>query len=204
MKSVSPERAVDRLRAGGLLVHPTEGVYGLGGALDGGATGRLRAAKARPESGFVVLLPEPDPAAGLRSSLASFLAAAFWPGPLTLILDDPDHRFPADVKAPDGSVAVRRCGNEVTNRILDLLGAPITSTSANRPGDRPARTLAEGIAAAEALGLEVVGVDGGGLDGDAPSTIVDVRSGTVRVLREGGIPAAEIGRVVALQARKTS
>lgn len=201
MRSVSRDEAVAVLRAGGLVVHPTEAVYGIGGALAPEPTRRLRSAKDRSQEGFVLLLPSDDGARDLLTPEASKLAAAFWPGALTLILDDPEHRFPTDVKAADGSVAVRRCGNAGTNRLVDALGGPITSTSANPPGGRPACTFREALAAATALGLDAVGLDGGNLKGGAPSTIVDARSTPVRVLREGAVPAAEIRRVAKQQAR---
>lgn len=184
--------AVDALRGGGLFVHPTETVYGLGGLLGGPAPELLRTMKKRPSSGFVVLLPDEGFAAPLLSPLGRDLANAFWPGPLTLVVTDTEDRFPRPVKAHDGSVALRVCGNPITTAFLEFLGEPVTSTSANLPGEPPARTFQGAKDAAATLGVRVRGLDGGILAGGPPSTLIDVRREAPEVLREGGVPVTAL------------
>ena len=187
------ESLVAELRDGGLVIHPTESVYGIGGSVEGPATARLRLAKGREAGGFVVLVPGGGEwTRGLLSPVGEALASRFWPGPLTMVVDDPDGRFPEGVKAPDGSVAVRVCGNPATAALLDAFSGPITSTSANTPGGRPARSFEEAREAAIALGLELKGLDGGPLEGGAPSTLVDARGDRLQILREGRILADEV------------
>ena len=133
-----------RLEAGELVIHPTEAVYGLGGLLEDAPLARLRNLKNRPAGGFVVLIPAERSVADLLGSEGRALARTFWPGPLTLVLDDPEDRFHPGAKAPDGSIAVRVPGHPLTLRLLRDTGRPITSTSANRPGAPPAVTARPG------------------------------------------------------------
>lgn len=186
------EDAVALLEEGGLVLHPTETVYGIGGLLEGPSTARLRRAKGRTSGGFVMLVPGSRHLGGLLGEAGSALADAFWPGPLTLVCDDPEGRFPEAVKAWDGSVAVRVCGHEVTRALVTRLGRPITSTSANLPGQAPGKTLAAGLEAVRALGLECLALDGGTLPGSPPSTIVDIRGRGWRVIRDGAIAASDL------------
>ncbi|MDH3223091.1 MAG: Sua5/YciO/YrdC/YwlC family protein, partial [Gemmatimonadota bacterium] len=86
------EDAVALLEKGGLVLHPTETVYGIGGLLEGPSTARLRRAKGRRAGGFVVLVPGSDHVEGHLGTAGGRLARAFWPGPLTLVCDDPEGR----------------------------------------------------------------------------------------------------------------
>lgn len=189
------ESAAAVLSEGGLVIHPTETVYGIGCMVDGPGVQKLREAKRRGSSGFVLLIPGFEQARELLGAAGSRLAQAFWPGPLTLVCHDDRSRFPPEVKADDGSVAVRVCGNPVTRELVARLGAPMTSTSANRPGGSPAVTLAEALDACDAMGLTTFGLDGGTLPGQPPSTIVDVRGDSWTVIRRGAVPQAELRRI---------
>lgn len=192
--------AADRVRAhlagGGIVAYPTETVYGVGCALDPAALERLAAFKrARP---FLLLIAGPEQAAGLRwTAPARRLAESFWPGPLTLALDDPDHAFPDRVRGPDGAVAVRVSPHPAVPDLLDAAGGPVTSTSANRPGEPAASTAVE----AAALGDDIDGLlvlDAGPLPPAAPSTIV--RCGAdARILREGSLSRERIETIVELE-----
>ena len=136
-----------RLRAGELAVHPAETVYGFGGTLDPRPLEALRALKGRSSGGFVVLIPDPKSVEPLLGDAGRALARAFWPGPLTLVVEDRADRFPPAAKAPDGTVALRAPGREDTLALLREVGGPMTSTSANAPGGRPAVTVTEALAA---------------------------------------------------------
>ena len=122
------------------------------------------------------------------------LAASFWPGPLTLALTAPEGRFPPQVVGSDGAVAVRVSPHPAVTDVLAAAGGPVTSTSANRPGQPPARTAGAAAAGAEIPGLLVL--DGGELPPALPSTIVRCGPGPVRILREGVIDREALERVV--------
>ncbi len=194
----SLEEARRRLEEGELVVHPTEAVYGFGGFLDAVPLGRLRGLKDRPAGGFVVLVPSAESVAGLLDAAGGALARAFWPGPLTLVLDDPGDSFPPGAKAADGSVAVRVPDHPVTLRLLRDAGRSITSTSANRPGATPARTAGEARREALALGAELFALDAGPLPGGAPSTLVRLGADCPKLIRRGPHDPLQLSEVMGL------
>ena len=196
----------DHVQEGGLLVHPTETVYGLGSRPAGTGLHALLRAKGRgPERPVLLLTADPDPAPGLAwTSEARALADAFWPGPLTLVLHDPENRYPEGVRNVSGGVAVRNTLHPLIRALVHALEEPLTSTSANAPGDPPALRAHE---AAQALqGLTGGGasetqegfrtLDGGPLRPSAPSTLVDCTGPQARVLREGALPTRALQDVV--------
>ena len=187
-----------RLEAGELVIHPTEAVYGLGGFLEDGPLARLRGLKDRTAGGFVVLVPSARSVADLLDSEGRALARAFWPGPLTLVVDDPGDRFHPGAKAPDGSVAVRVPGHPLTLRLLRETGRPLTSTSANRPGGPPAVTAPGARDAAASLGTEPYALDAGPLPGGAASTLVRLGEGCPILIRQGPLDLLELNEVLRL------
>ena len=187
-----------RLEAGELVIHPTEAVYGLGGFLEDGPLARLRGLKNRPAGGFVVLIPSARSVADLLDSEGRALARAFWPGPLTLVLDDPGDRFHPGAKATDGSVAVRVPGHPVTLQLLRDTGRPITSTSANRPGAPPAVTARGAREAAVSLGTEPFALDAGPLPGGSASTLVRLGESCPILIRQGPLDLLQLNEVLRL------
>ena len=185
-----------RLRAGELAVHPAETVYGFGGTLDPRPLEALRALKGRSSGGFVVLIPDPKSVEPLLGDAGRALARAFWPGPLTLVVEDLADRFPPAAKAPDGTVALRAPGREDTLALLREVGGPMTSTSANAPGGRPAVTVTEALAAAGALGRSMAALDGGRLPGGRPSTMVRAAPGPPVLLRRGQVGERDLARAL--------
>jgi L-threonylcarbamoyladenylate synthase len=184
--------AVGALDAGELIVYPTDTLYALGAsALNHSAVARLRSVKRR-EAGK----PLPLVAADQRQAeslcaawpkAAGRLAEQFWPGPLSLVLASASV-VPTEVTAGRGTVAIRVPALELTRRLCDVAG-PLVSTSANVSGGRPPMTCAEalnGLADVVALALDA------GPGRALPSTIVDVVSGTPRLVREGAVPWAAI------------
>ncbi|MDE0474765.1 MAG: Sua5/YciO/YrdC/YwlC family protein [Gammaproteobacteria bacterium] len=187
------------LRSGGLLAYPTETVYGLGGLVEEGPLRALAALKRRDAGKpFLLLLPDAQAAAGLVwNRCARRLAERLWPGPLTLVLSDPGHSFPAQVRGGSGGVAVRMSPAPVARQILDEVGAPITSTSANPPGGAPARSGNEAWEAARALepGERLWVVDAGKLPPAPASTIVDCTAQDPVVLRAGELDMATLREI---------
>ena len=187
------------VRSGGLLAYPTETVYGLGGLVEGGPLRALAALKRRDTGKpFLLLLPDAQAAAGLVwNRCARRLAERLWPGPLTLVLPDPGHSFPAQVRGGSGGVAVRMSPAPVARQILDEVGAPITSTSANPPGAAPARSGMEARDAARALEADerLWVVDAGELPPAPASAIVDCTGRDPVVLRAGALDPSELREI---------
>ena len=186
---------VAHLRSGGLLAHPTSTVFGLGGLLGAESTRRLAALKGRPrEKPFLVLLPPGEPPGWVDTPPGlSALAAAHWPGPLTLVVPWSGPDAPAGIVSGEGGVAVRRDGHPRLESLLAVLGEPMTSSSLNTTGEAPAASVPQALAALQALGAgEDVWIlssePAGGTGATLPSTIVDLTTHPVRLLREGAIP----------------
>ena len=192
--------AADRIRghlsAGGLLAYPTETVYGFGCALRPRALERLAAFKGdRP---FLLLIRgRPDAPRLTWTPEAERLADAFWPGPLTLALDDPTSAYPPQVRGAEGTVAVRVSPHPGVADLLAAAGGPVTSTSANRPGDAAALDAIAAADAGRTLDPLLV-LDGGTLPPSRPSTVVRCGDG-VRILREGALTRSDLLTVTELE-----
>jgi L-threonylcarbamoyladenylate synthase len=188
------------LRAGKLLAYPTETVYGLGSAPTVPALAALARLKGRPEGKPFLLLISGRRMAeewGLVfSPSATALSDAFWPGPLTLVLRGGEGRLPDELRGKEGGIAVRHTSHPGIARLVTLLGEPLTSTSANRPGGPPAPgpdRLIELFGPEERNG-ELLVLDGGVLGNVPPSTLVDCTGPVALMVREGAIPRAELRR----------
>ncbi len=200
--------ACEHLRAGGLVILPTDTVYGIGcEAADAGAVERLLAAKGRGRRmPPPVLVADPADLDGVVSEVpdaARALMDVFWPGPLTLILTA-DESLTWDLGETGGTIAVRMPDHELA---LELLGAsgPLAVTSANPTGAPPATDAASARAAfpgrvraaGAAGGGDILLLDGGATPGPVPSTIVTlagVHARAPRVLRQGVLTPADLAR----------
>lgn len=181
----------EHLRDGGIVAYPTETVYGLGGACTPEAVERVRQTKGREaEKPLLALIDSVEAAAGLVwTDEARELASVFWPGSVTLVLSDPDRTFPDGVRSLRGTVGVRVSPHPLVGALLSALGAPVTSTSLNLPGEDPVSSGWEARELLVRLGAEgVLLLDVGTLPPSAPSTVVDFTGPTPVVLREGAIP----------------
>jgi len=186
----------EHLRAGGVVAHPTETVYGFGGLLTDVALARLRWLKRRErDKPFIMLVPDTESVAGLGwNDAARSLAEVFWPGAVTLVLPDPDRIFPGPVRSGAGAVAVRVSPDPWVRALLDSTAEPLTSSSANTPGGPPARSGSEAARIARSLGAgeEVWVLDAGTLPPSAPSTVIDCTGSLPVVLREGATPLGRL------------
>ncbi len=189
---------IAHLQAGRILAYPTETVYGFGTMIDRDAVERLVALKRRPPAKPFLLLISDTPMLtrlGLHlTPSASMLAARHWPGPLTLVLPGGERRIPERLRGPEGGIAVRWTPHPGLQRLITALGDPITSTSANLPGEPAAVTSAEIVAqwGAELASGELRLLDGGRLPPSPASTVVDCTGRLPRVIRPGAIPAATL------------
>ena len=187
---------LDHLRSGGLLAYPTDTVYGFGGLPTRSVIEGLIALKRRDRTKPMLLLVPDRAAVGSLTWTpeAIELADVFWPGSVTLVLSDPGARYPEGVRGPQGSVAVRLSPHPLVTELVGGLAGAILSTSANLPGEPPARDAQEALDAALAAGAgdELWVLDGGVLEPSPPSTILDCSGREPVVLREGTIPVARV------------
>lgn len=187
------------LEAGGLLVHPTSTVYGLGGGT-AEADAEVARLKDRPaDRPFLRIAYDVEALRVERPDLrwtsdAEQLARRFWPGPLTLVLDD----------GTDQGLGVRVEAHPVTRAVLRRWGGSLSSTSLNRSGDTAATTpsgVRDTLDALPRPRLPTVWLDAGELPGGPPSTLLSLRHPTPRLLRSGAVgPRAieeALGREVA-------
>ena len=186
------------IRRGGLLVFPTETVYGLGAsAWDGEACTRIFEAKGRPADNPLIVhisgLPMlPEVAASVPEAAAK-LFEVFAPGPLTVILSR-GPRIPDAVTAGLDSVGVRIPAHPVAQALLKAVGMPIAAPSANRSG-RPSPTDFE-TAVRQMQGRVDALLDGGRCEHGLESTILRVGEDGVAVLREGAVTQEMIRSVL--------
>ncbi len=195
-------RIVTHLGRGGLLAYPTETVYGLGSRVVQTDVAALAALKGRVASKpFLLLISDRSMAEahGLAfNATADALARAFWPGPLTLVLPGGSGRLPDMLRGPDGGIAVRWTSHRDIAQLVAALGSPLTSTSANIPGQPPgpgASAIARDFAPAVEAGTLMV-LDGGVLGNRPPSTVVDCTKPRAQIVREGTLSVAELRRAV--------
>jgi tRNA threonylcarbamoyl adenosine modification protein (Sua5/YciO/YrdC/YwlC family) len=189
--------AAAAVRAGGLVVLPTDTVYGLGcDAFSSDAVRTLLEAKGRTAS-----MPAPvlvgswrtiDGLVSVVPNTARELIEAFWPGGLSLVLPHAPS-LAWELGDTRGTVMLRMPLHPVALELLREVG-PMAVSSANRSGSPPASTMDE---ARLQLGQSVsVYLDGGPSGAPVASTIVDLTSSTPRILREGAVPTSEVAAVL--------
>jgi L-threonylcarbamoyladenylate synthase len=194
------------ITGGGVVIYPTETVYGLGAnALDPKAVGRVFRVKGRgPDKPLIVLARDFGQIKKLVSEIppwARTLMGLFWPDGLTLIMSA-SPSVPRELLAGGTSIAVRISGHPVVRALMQVIGVPLISTSANRSGRKAPVTAA---AARREMGDRVdLIIDGGPADGGKPSTILDVRTESVQLVRSGRISADEIRKVVPLEIEESA
>jgi len=184
------ERAAEIWRAGGLVALPTETVYGLGAdARNDLAVARIFEAKGRPKfNPLIVHVASITQAQELVvwNDLADRLAAAFWPGPLTLVLPiKKETGLSPLVTAELPTLAVRMPANPVAQKILAAFGGPIAAPSAN-PSGKISPTSVDHVRSGLSGRIEAI-LDGGTCDVGLESTIVGLSDGPT-LLRPGGLP----------------
>ena len=194
---VAGRRAAETLAAGGLVVHPTETVYGIGGGCTP-ETNKLVGRVKRREADLPLIVLTPDLEA-LRSMCAALewppaaeaLAQRFWPGPLTLVVRC--HGAPAGLPGASYGVAVRQSPHPVVVAIMKHWRRPMTSTSANLAGGDPARRVKRALDVfadrddLDDLEVPILAIDAGASRETRASTIVSVVDSPPRLVREGPI-----------------
>jgi|SRR3990170_2221604 len=181
-------RIRDALRAGGLVVHPTDTVYGIAAdPFQEAAVERLYAAKARPRhlSVSMAVADVPDVFRfGVRTPLAEAFCGKNLPGPFTVVLR-PTPEAPKSLISKDGRLGIRVPDHPIP-RLLARAYGPITSTSANRHG-QPSPTTAEDAKAQLGDAVDIY-IDGGPAPLGQESTVVDLTGARANILRQGTLP----------------
>lgn len=184
LKATDPaalERAAEIIRRGGVVAVPTETFYGLAAnATHQIAIARIFEIKGRAQTKALPLvaasLQQVSAILGPLDDKTARAAKAFWPGPLSLVV----------TATPQlSSVAIRVPGHAFVRALCERAGALLTSTSANLTGE-PAAETADAVAAALGALVDLI-VDDGPAAGGKPSTIVDLRGETPRLVRDGAI-----------------
>ena len=182
------------LMNGGVIVFPTDTVYGVGCLpLDEKAVIRVTAMKGRGEKPLPILCSDAETSFKLIkwNPMIDRLAELFWPGPLTIVGKLKDNvKLPAKIAYGTGKLGVRVQSLEWTLRLLKEVGGYLVGTSANRSGYESPVTLAQTLTR---LGRDAdLYVDGGETIYGKDSTVVDVSEGKIFVLREGALPVKDL------------
>lgn len=183
------EIAAEILKSGGLVAFPTETVYGLGGdALMPEASKKIYAAKGRPSDNPLIVhiadIASVDDLAEEVPEKAKLLMEAFWPGPLTIILNKKE-AVPKETTGGLNTVAIRMPSHPAAMELIKKSGVYIAAPSANTSG-RPSPTMAEHVADDLSGRIEAI-IDGGLVGIGIESTIVDMTGEIPTILRPGYI-----------------
>lgn len=192
------EQAAAILKRGGLVAMPTETVYGLAAnALDGNAVRAIFAAKGRPQDNPLIVhissLEEMEPLVKTADARVSLLAAAFWPGPLTIILPKSE-RIPFETSGGLSTIALRVPAHPVARALIAAAGFPLAAPSANSSG-KPSPTTAAHVLADLDGKIDAV-IDGGTCAVGIESTVLSLAEPVPRLLRPGGTSHVQLEEVL--------
>jgi L-threonylcarbamoyladenylate synthase len=193
------ESAVAALRAGNLVILPTETVYGLAArAKDAAAVAKLYEAKGRPRfNPLIAHVPDAQVASRIAylDDRARRLMEAFWPGPLTLVAPVRDAEAVCDLaRAGLNTWAVRAPGHRLAQAVLRAFGEPMVAPSANRSGGPSPTTWGDAVADTGAWAAEAL--DGGPCEIGVESTVVALLPGAARLLRPGAVTRSQIEALI--------
>ncbi|MFZ1987962.1 MAG: L-threonylcarbamoyladenylate synthase [Minisyncoccia bacterium] len=189
-------RAAAVLAGGGIIVYPTDTLYGLGvNALDTKALEKLRTLKVRDKKKPVSILMPSIEAIEWHAELpphAKDIAHRFFPGALTLVLPALPH-LPQELTFND-TIGVRVPADIFSRALAEVFAHPVTATSANLSGMTTPTTIPEMLVhfGARIRDIDLL-IDAGPRDAGVPSTVVTFVNGEPRILREGAISKAELG-----------
>jgi L-threonylcarbamoyladenylate synthase len=189
------QTAAQTVKKGGVIVYPTDTVYGLGcNPFDQEAVRRIFRIKGERTKPLPILasnIKEVEKIAQITEKTKK-LAKKFWPGPLTMVLLKKP-LLPEIVTCKLDSVAIRVPNHAITLELTRLSGGLLIGTSANKTGEKPPQTASEAV---EQIGEEVdLILDGGPTPLGASSTIIDLTTEKLRVLRHGPIKIGDISKI---------
>ncbi|MBR6689697.1 MAG: threonylcarbamoyl-AMP synthase [Clostridia bacterium] len=186
------------IKGGGLVLFPTETVYGIGAnGLNETAVKNIFKAKGRASDNPLILhISHADMLKDIAKDISELeykLMDAFWPGPFTIVLNKTDI-VPTVVTGGLDTVAVRMPRNKIANRLIHYAGVPIAAPSANISG-KPSGTCVEDVYDELKNSMDYI-IDGGKCEVGIESTVVKVENGSVRILRPGRITKEDIESIV--------
>lgn len=191
-------QAADIIKKGGVVAFPTETVYGLGAsAYNGDAVRKIFIAKNRPvDNPLIIHIDDPDKLGECSTApppMTWALANAFWPGPLTIIVNKAPEIAP-EATGRLNTAAVRCPDNHIARALINAAGVPIAAPSANSSG-RPSPTSAAHVLTDLDGKIDMI-IDGGECSGGIESTIIDLTAENPVILRPGLITAKQIENVL--------
>lgn len=184
------------LRKGGVIAYPTDTFYGLGvNCFSQKAVQRIyRLKKRQPSKPLSVLVSDRDMVRSLAKEIPSLfwkLTEQFWPGPLTVVLKA-SSALPREMLGPGDSVGIRLPGVSWLQDLIVETDFPITATSANISGEKE---IEDPLRVWDVFSGKVdLIVDGGKTEGIQPSTVVDLSSSRLEILREGAVPRSRLDK----------
>lgn len=190
--------AAEVIKNGGLVLFPTETVYGIGAnGLNADAVKNIFKAKGRASDNPLILhISEPEMLNEIAEDISELeykLMDAFWPGPFTIVLKKKDI-VPTVVTGGLDTVAVRMPRNKIANRLIHYAGVPIAAPSANISG-KPSGTCVDDVYDELKNSMDYI-IDGGKCEVGIESTVVKVEGDSVRILRPGRITKEDIETIV--------
>ena len=191
-------RAGEILCRGGLVAFPTETVYGLGGdALNRESSRKIYAAKGRPsDNPLIVHIADMEALPAIVKEVtpeARKIAEAFWPGPLTIILEKSD-KVPYETTGGLNTVAVRFPSHPVARKLIEYAGGYVAAPSANTSG-KPSPTVAKYVIEDMDGRIDMI-IDGGQVGIGLESTIIDLTVTPPQILRPGFVTEAMLQEVL--------
>ncbi len=187
------------LNLGGVIAYPTDTFYGLGvNPFNEQAVARIFKIKNRPEDKPLLLLVssihQVPRLVSEVSPTAATLIEKLWPGPTTLLLKSASH-LPNNLTAHTGKIGIRQPGNDLTLKLIEGVGFPITGTSANISGADNTKSAQEAL---DCFGSSIdLIVDGGPApEGERESTILDTTLSPPLIIREGVVGKSEIESIL--------
>ena len=193
------EEVAEIIRNGGVVIFPTETVYGIGGnALNTETIKKIYEVKKRPSSKPLSILVKDKDEIGkyaqITSEIEKKIIDNFMPGPITLVLKKKENIIPEIVTAGNDTIGVRIPNNNIIAQVLKSCSLPIAAPSANISG-QPSSTKLEDVID-DFNGKVDAMIDGGECTEKVSSTVVQVVDGKVRILREGIITIEDINKVL--------
>jgi L-threonylcarbamoyladenylate synthase len=191
MKMLGLDEAVEMLRAGKVIIYPTETSYALGcDATNDKALQRVFTIKGREDGKGtpIILPPDSDPAAFIEfSEMLKAIADQHWPGALNVVSERKSTSSVSRHAETNGSQSVRKSSHPLAFALAEGLGRPIVATSANRSGEPSLYKVQEILEAFSSGEVPDGFLSGGDLEERPASTIITLRNGEIKVLRQGQI-----------------
>jgi L-threonylcarbamoyladenylate synthase len=182
------DEVVAKVLAGGIILIPTETVYGLAALPNENGVQLLVDLKLRPKGKpFQLLISDLamlEKYGAKPSPLALLVMEKFWPGPLTIVLDVPQGMFPFGL-APSGNAGFRMPAHGLCLDLVGRCGGALAASSANVAGNPEPRTCAEALR--QFSGRLDAAVDGGPTGDSLPSTVISIRNGDLTIIRKGAV-----------------